>query len=33
MFEVGPIAIGLFVLVLALVFIIFYVKPPKIEEE
>ena len=33
MFKVGPLAIGLIVLVLALVFINFYVKPPKIEEE
>jgi len=33
MFEVGPIAIGLIILIIALVFITFYVKLPKTEEE
>jgi len=33
LFKVGPLALGLFILVLSLVFIDFYVKPPETEEE
>lgn len=33
MFEFGPVAIGLIVILLALLFVVFYVKPPKTEED